>query len=123
MNTDDLVQLLDERSAHDRLPPGPALYDRIGRRRRRRAAGTAAVAVVLVLVVAAPVLLTRGGGPRGDPVGPTRAQGSGRPTNEAERTPAAYTGGYRLTDSRAVGACRPGTRSRTRSRRRRTTSS
>ncbi|GAA1032976.1 hypothetical protein GCM10009557_33240 [Virgisporangium ochraceum] len=100
MNTEDLVRLLDERSSHDRLPPGPALYDRIAHRRRRRAAGTAAFAVVLVLVVAAPVLLTRGGGSGGDPVGDP-SHGSGRPTNETERTPAAYTGGYRLVDSRA----------------------
>jgi hypothetical protein len=107
VDTDDLVRLLRERSVHDRLPPGPALYDRIARRRRHRAAGTAAVAVALALVVTAyvtaPLALTRGGdGHRvADPPGPTPVpSASGRPADAAERTPATYTGGYKLADSR-----------------------
>lgn len=102
VDTDDLVRLLNERSTHDRLPPGPALHDRIARRRRNRVAGTAAVAVALALAVAAPLALTRGGdGHRvADPPGPPVPSASGRPADAAERTPAAYTGGFKLADSR-----------------------
>ena len=103
VDTDDLAQLLDERSTHDRLPPGPALHDRIARRRRNRVAGTAAVAVALALAVAAPLALTRGGdGHRvADPPGPPPVpSASGRPADAAERTPAAFTGGFKLADSR-----------------------
>ncbi len=93
-NTEELAKLLRERSEHDRLPPGPVLHERIARRRRLRAAGTAAVVVALAVAVAAPFSLLRGGGDRQSVADPP-------PTIDAsERMPAAFTGGYRLADSK-----------------------
>jgi hypothetical protein len=107
VNTDDLVEILRERSVHDRLPPGAGLYERIVRSRRRRFAGRAAVVVALFAAVAVPfAVLQTGGGRSGvadpsatDPAPPPPVETT-RPTNDAERMPAEYTAGYRLAASR-----------------------
>lgn len=101
-HTDDLIRLLQERSEHDRLPPGPALRERIARRRRLRAAGTTAAVVALVAAVALPVGHLRGDGhsvadPSPPPPPPTAT--ATRPANAADRTPLEFTNGYRLADS------------------------
>jgi hypothetical protein len=95
--TAELAELLHERSGHDRPGPDlPDLHRRIARRRAARfTAGAVAVVALVAVAVVTPIALSRHtqddqriGGP------PTRSAD--------DRTPAEYTGGYRLADTRVA---------------------